>query len=343
MRALIPVGLLLASCAEQLPDPVFTAVADIPATDGADAVSVDAPSVDAPEATGAEASVAPDRPATVDVPVVTVDVESELSDVPPGFDLGVDVPGAPDVPVAPDVPAMPCERPLMVCSGACVDLQRDAAHCGTCGRACLSDERCNAGRCEGPTGYRVVRDDPGAAWSDACAAAGHQTVLMDVDDGSFRATLPFRFRYWGVVVAEGAPVTVTPNGYLTFQDPAPTPANGIIPNHLDGVDAVIAAQWRDLRTRSPGLCLAVTGNAPSRRWIAQWNDARYYTSGLSHLTFQIALNESSNAVDMAHGSMTLPEPSTVALENWDGTRSSIPYDIPQPITFANRRVRFVPQ
>ena len=86
-------------------------------------------------------------------------------------------------------------------------------------------------------------------------------MLTDVDDDSFRTALPFRFRYWGQPVAEGSAVLVSPNGYLTFQPSAPTPANGIIPNRLDGVHAVIAAQWRDLRTRSAG------GGGYSRRRV----------------------------------------------------------------------------
>ena len=31
-----------------------------------------------------------------------------------------------------------CAAPTQACGGACVDLASDAAHCGTCGRACAS-------------------------------------------------------------------------------------------------------------------------------------------------------------------------------------------------------------
>lgn len=346
MRSLLVSCLALASCATASPDPVFTELADIPVGDADDAAAAEAGAGDVTITDAAVDGPSPvDLPVTADspadTPTATPDVQVVPEDVPSELDAPAVVDAGADVVTVPDVS---CARPWMVCGGACVDLQRDAAHCGTCGRACLSDERCNAGRCEGPTGYRVVRDDPGARWVDACAASGHQTVLVDTDNGVFRATLPFRFRYWGVVVDEGAPVQVTPNGYLTFQGSAPTPENGIIPNTIDGVNAVIAAQWRDLRTRSPGVCIALIGNTVgSRRWVIQWSDARYFTSALGHLNFQIALNEGSHAIDLAYDTMTLAEPSTVALENWDGTRSSVPWDIPQPITFSNRRVRFVPQ
>ncbi len=307
MRPSLVLCLALTSCATATPDPVFTALADIPVVDAPDAVlepdapaDVPRPDVTADVTLDAGVDAAVDRPLAVDVPVAPLDAPMVVDDVPAVVDAGIDVPAVPDVPAAPDVPVL--------------------------------------------TGYRVARDDPGARWFDACAAPGHQTVLVGVDGGNFRTTMPFPFRYWGVAVDEGAAFTVSPDGYVTFQPGASTPANGIIPNRLDGVQAVIAAQWRDLRTRSSGVCLALVGNTVgSRRWVIQWSDARYFTSDLSHLNFQIALNESNHAIDLAYDAMTWPEPSTVALENWDGSRSVVPYDIPQPITFANRRVRFIPQ
>lgn len=245
----------------------------------------------------------------IDVPTeLTEDVPAAMdsgADAPAPLDAGSDVPSAVDAGV--DAPVVPTDNGW------------------------------------GPTGYRVVRSDPAARWVDACAQPGHQTVLMDVDDGSFRTALPFAFRYWGQPLSEGAPVVVSPNGYLTFQPSAPTPANGIIPNRLDGVDAVIAAQWRDLRTRSAGVCLAVLGNPGARQWVIQWSDARYYTSIFGHLNFEVVLNESSDAIDLNYGSMTLSEPATVALESWDGSRSAVPFTIPQPIVFSDTRARFLPQ
>ena len=102
-------------------------------------------------------------------------------------------------------------------------------------------------------------------------------------------------------------------------------------------------QWRDLRTRDPGVCIATVGNDGARRFLVQWVDARYFTSGLSHLTMQIALNETSHAIDLNYDGMTLSEPATVALEDWSGARSMVPFTIPQPIVFSNTRVRFTPQ
>lgn len=240
------------------------------------------------------------------------------------------------------VPRCPSGREA--CGSACVDRQSDGANCGVCGHACVEGERCMSGRCLGPSGYRVQRGDSAASWIDACAQPKHQTLLTSSDEGTARLVLPFPFRYWGVGLAIGAPVIVSVNGYLTFQEGAPTPPDGIIPNTVDRVNAVIAAQWRNLRTRGNGLCVALVGNdVGSRRWAIQWSDARYFTSDLSHLNFEIVLNEASNTIDLVYASQTLPEPATVALEDWEGARSSVPFSVPQPILFSNNRARFVPE
>ncbi|MBK6533144.1 MAG: hypothetical protein IPF99_27210 [Deltaproteobacteria bacterium] len=189
--------------------------------------------------------------ASIDVPLATadvppsIDVPTELTDdVPRAMDSGVDV-RAPedagsDVPVAVDVgvdvPVVPTDTGW------------------------------------GPTGYRVVRNDPDGRWVDACAQPGHQTVLTDVDDGSFRTALPFRFRYWGQPVAEGSAVLVSPNGYLTFQPSAPTPANGIIPNPPRRRRRRDRGAVARPASRSAGVRLAVLGNPGARQWIIQWSE-----------------------------------------------------------------------
>ncbi len=51
--------------------------------------------------------------------------------------------------------------PCTACDGACVDLQRDARHCGACGTSCAAGERCEAGACTATCG----------AGTTACAGA----------------------------------------------------------------------------------------------------------------------------------------------------------------------------
>jgi hypothetical protein len=40
-----------------------------------------------------------------------------------------------------------CPTGLSLCDGACVDLTRDARHCGACGESCPADQRCEASAC----------------------------------------------------------------------------------------------------------------------------------------------------------------------------------------------------
>ncbi len=48
---------------------------------------------------------------------------------------------------SPPASGLQCGAGLADCSATCVDLQRDARNCGTCGRACASNEACVAGAC----------------------------------------------------------------------------------------------------------------------------------------------------------------------------------------------------
>lgn len=43
-----------------------------------------------------------------------------------------------------------CASGQQLCSGACVDVQSDEAHCGACGNACAAGQSCEAGQCQAP-------------------------------------------------------------------------------------------------------------------------------------------------------------------------------------------------
>ena len=312
------------------------------------------PTVTVDATTAVDADVSPSADDVVEAAVAT-DAGSDVAVDAPVADLG-STPDAPSADVADvvdvavdasvDAPipgdAFGCFAPLAVCDGVCVGIDNDPQNCGSCGNVCFSDERCLAGVCRGPTGYTVATDVSALRWIDACSLPGHVTALTDTNGGTYAADLPFRFRYWGTPVPAHAVVTVTPDGYVTFQHSPPTPANGIVPNHGDGVDAVIAAQWRDLATRGAGMCIATAGNVGARTWVVEWADVHYVTSALGHLNFEVVLNETTNVVDLAYGSQTLPEPATVGLEDWAGANAVIPFGVPQPILFSGRNARFTP-
>ena len=50
-----------------------------------------------------------------------------------------------------------CASPKEMCSGSCVDVKTDPAHCGTCGNACKPGEVCSAGSCSLTCGGGTTR------------------------------------------------------------------------------------------------------------------------------------------------------------------------------------------
>ncbi len=171
---------------------------------------------------------------------------------------------------------------------------------------------------------RYTREDsstPGADWVDACAAPGHETVLPNVDDGSILRPLPFAFRYWDVSRPAGAPVNISSNGWLGLDGVSNVALTGHIPIGAPSPRSVVALHWGDLVTRTQGVCVATVGDAPARRWVAEWADA-FYCCGDNrdeHLTFEAIVEESTGAIELVYQTLTNGRPMTVGIENGDNT------------------------
>ncbi len=76
---------------------------------------------------------------------------------------------------------VPCEH---VCDNACVSLQDDGAHCGSCSNSCSSAQHCRAGTCvasegegegDGEAAPEIIERSPTGA---GCGGAGSPAVLM---------------------------------------------------------------------------------------------------------------------------------------------------------------------
>jgi subtilisin-like proprotein convertase family protein len=155
----------------------------------------------------------------------------------------------------------------------------------------------------------------GGPWEDI-STTGTQLFLGD-DSGEF-VTIDFNFNYWGDTHAD---VAVCSNGFLTFspddltdlsEDPIP---DDNLPNDL------IAVLWDDLdpaNTGSPATIHYQTlGNAPYRRFIAQWTDVPEYPNEGAN-TFQAVLFESTNCVELRYLEITTDD-FVAGVENQDGT------------------------
>jgi len=163
--------------------------------------STDSTTADAgPDAAGLPDSTAVDTPTPVDRPppdagprdsaVADVFDAADAPDVADASDPDAAVDAASPDDVADAAPSddqpstadstTTCGVGRTACGDSCIDLQRDSAHCGACGVACIANESCDEGRCvlRCPTGQRncsgVCRDiavDPThcGACDSACA------------------------------------------------------------------------------------------------------------------------------------------------------------------------------
>lgn len=166
------------------------------------------------------------------------------------------------------------------------------------------------------------RTDPPAdvTFVNVCSAPGARRVLPNVDDSQVSDTIPFPFRYWGSPVSA---VNVTSNGFVSLGAGAFASTAGLVPDRSEP-NGVIAAYWLDLLTRDTGVCIATIGTAPNRRYVVQWDNASYYPTGVGNLTFEIALNETTNTIDMLYQSLGTPDrPLTVGLETLDGVDGAV--------------------
>lgn len=168
--------------------------------------------------------------------------------------------------------------------------------------------------------YTMAPAPPDVTFVDVCAEASSSRFLDAAIAATASYPMPFSFQYWGVPVPAGATVTVTSKGFLTFVAGSLATSSGLLPATTTP-NGVIAPYWTDLRTRTPGVCVATLGTAPNRRVVVQWNDANYFSGAEGHLTFEAVLHETSNLIDFVYRSLDGVSARTpaVGIERQDGT------------------------
>jgi hypothetical protein len=72
----------------------------------------------------------------------------------------------------------PCPQGETICNGECVDLIRDAQHCGACGQVCENGMRCVAGACQCRDGSVNLQADP-----NNCGRCSNFCVFPGFDGG----------------------------------------------------------------------------------------------------------------------------------------------------------------
>ncbi|MBP6832990.1 MAG: hypothetical protein KA978_19540, partial [Deltaproteobacteria bacterium] len=155
------------------------------------------------------------------------------------------------------------------------------------------------GACTSGTGNAYNRAVSPQPWVDACAEPGSIRLLANSDDGTVTDTLPFTFNYYGVPQTS---VGISANGMLGFPTASMLWTSQPLP--YASIQNSIFAFWDDIETRGGGICVALVGTAPNRRYIVQWDDARLTSDTNAHLTFQVQLNETINAIDVLYRQMS---------------------------------------
>jgi hypothetical protein len=195
-------------------------------------------------------------------------------------------------------------------------------NCGGCGRACSGICSATGGMCAAGVNISYARSlyrFPPPTLIDACAITGHLTYLPSVDDAQVLVPMPFAMRFWNPTVAAGASINIASNGWIGMDGVASNALYGMIPDPV-APNAIIAPYFTDLVTSAAGVCTAVTGAAPYRRFIVEWADAVLYADRSRHVTFEAILNE-SGTIEFYYGAMAAPPPAqniTVGLENQAG-------------------------
>ena len=191
---------------------------------------------------------------------------------------------------------------------------------------CAAGQLCRGGVCfpiiGGTVNYTVSNRGP--AFVDACAIAGSGRLLPSQDDAGALTPLPFAFSYFGTGLATGAMLNVSSNGFISLDGTQNGNLQGLVPDPV-APNGVIAAWWTDLFTSATGICTATVGLAPARRFLVQWSSVAYFANRTADMSFEVALNEQGNLVDLVYQRLAPLPPGyvpTVGLESNSGLQGS---------------------
>lgn len=166
------------------------------------------------------------------------------------------------------------------------------------------------------------RPDPAGYTCHGTAGAwtgGTDPLALTGDEALTTIPLPFPFMLYGTSYST---VTVTTNGFLTFDRPVYTSSNRAIPSTAYP-NAGIYPFWDDLVVDSAaGMWTAVLGTAPQRRFVVEWRNVTFYKAA-GRVTFAVVLHENGR-VEFEYGELSgearaRGDSATVGVENTAGT------------------------
>jgi hypothetical protein len=125
---------------------------------------------------------------------------------------------------------------------------------------------------------------------------------LGTDEATPWIPIGFTFVYFGVPYTQ---LKIAVDGFITFGDPG-TPGEQKVPKRMGTAtnpDNMVAGYWNDMDPYNPfgppgTISSGLTGTAPNRIFIADWERV-YRNSNLAYtLTFQIQLHETKNTIEV---------------------------------------------
>ena len=182
----------------------------------------------------------------------------------------------------------------------------------------------------GPPGTYALSSPGGVSFIDACTLPGATVVLQNVTSGGLaqiaRTAVPFPLRVYGLDLdpSRVSSFSVSTYGWLSFL-PASAFTNGTMMGFGSALapNFVLAPYSRTLRTGAGGICYGVTGTAPNRQFVVEWNDVTFAGSlPAAHLTFEIIVNEATgtanNVFDVVYQTMSGEAGGSAGIESETG-------------------------
>lgn len=191
-------------------------------------------------------------------------------------------------------------------------------------------------------GYtRAAAGDPGGPAFD-WSLPGGATIVTLRDDEARRVDLGFTFEFYGARYTRARLVS---NGFLTFNARGETACCNVSALPTAGAPGnLVAGFWADLDPFSRGqVSYATTGTAPARRFVARFEDVELCCATGATASFQMVLEEGTNAIEMHYDSTPACAKCAGGIENATGTigighpvagldGAAVRYELPSGVT-----------
>lgn len=211
---------------------------------------------------------------------------------------------------------------------------------GATGELCTLGNQCANGVCSAPAPVAITTAPDAASLGNITAGTQATSFGSKLGDSghSDAVTLPFAFNFFGT---DYSSVKINGNGWISF-DMASTNSHNAPTTSPSSFNpnAVIAGFWFDAEatiSASSDVRYTTVGTAPNRKFIVNYVALPYWLDASDTVTFQIALNEGENTVDIFCADCTLATTGTTKaqiLENGTGTVARSAYSLSASSSFS---------